>query len=139
MYKKAEASFWTVEEMDLLKDLCDWTNKLNNNEYHFISHILTFFAASDSIVNENLNFLNVTEPAQHEYVFDTIETIPWVADCAMRWISDHKLTFAKCLVTSTTIEGIFLSGSFASVFRLKKLMCLAPLPDSHSDSAAEWP
>lgn len=54
MYKKAEASFWTAEEMDLSKDMHDWENKLNDNERHFISHILAFFAASDGIVNENL-------------------------------------------------------------------------------------
>ncbi|XP_043265745.1 ribonucleoside-diphosphate reductase subunit M2 B isoform X2 [Colletes gigas] len=53
MYKKAEASFWTVEEVDLSKDVADW-NSLNNNERHFISHVLAFFAASDGIVNENL-------------------------------------------------------------------------------------
>jgi ribonucleoside-diphosphate reductase subunit M2 len=50
MYKKAEASFWTAEEMDLSKDVHDWTNKLNDNEHHFISHVLAFFAASDGIV-----------------------------------------------------------------------------------------
>jgi ribonucleoside-diphosphate reductase subunit M2 len=54
MYKKAEASFWTAEEMDLSKDLHDWENRLNDNERHFISHVLAFFAASDGIVNENL-------------------------------------------------------------------------------------
>ena len=54
MYKKAEASFWTAEEIDLSKDLHDWTNKLNDDERYFISHILAFFAASDGIVNENL-------------------------------------------------------------------------------------
>ena len=54
MYNKAEALFWTVEEMDLSKDLRDWTNKLNDNEHHFISHVLPFFAASDGIVNKNL-------------------------------------------------------------------------------------
>ena len=54
MYKKAEASFWTTEEVDLSKDLNDWNNKLNDNERHFISHVLAFFAASDGIVNENL-------------------------------------------------------------------------------------
>lgn len=54
MYKKAEASFWTAEEMDLSKDIHDWDNKLNDNERHFISHVLAFFAASDGIVNENL-------------------------------------------------------------------------------------
>lgn len=54
MYKKHEASFWTTEEIDLSSDLNHWNNKLNDNERHFISHILAFFAASDGIVNENL-------------------------------------------------------------------------------------
>ena len=54
MYKKAEASFWTAEEVDLSKDTYDWENKLNNDERYFISHVLAFFAASDGIVNENL-------------------------------------------------------------------------------------
>lgn len=54
MYKKAEASFWTAEEIDLSKDLHDWHNRLNDDERYFISHVLAFFAASDGIVNENL-------------------------------------------------------------------------------------
>ncbi|XP_026283019.1 ribonucleoside-diphosphate reductase subunit M2 isoform X2 [Frankliniella occidentalis] len=53
MYKKAEASFWTAEEVDLSKDRSDWA-KLTKDEKHFISHVLAFFAASDGIVNENL-------------------------------------------------------------------------------------
>ena len=53
MYKKAEASFWTAEEVDLANDDNDW-DKLTHNEQHFIKHILAFFAASDGIVNENL-------------------------------------------------------------------------------------
>ena len=53
MYKKAEANFWTAEELDLSKDLTDW-NKMSENEKHFIENILAFFAASDGIVNENL-------------------------------------------------------------------------------------
>ncbi|KAI8819744.1 ribonucleotide reductase [Fimicolochytrium jonesii] len=54
MYKKAEASFWTAEEVDLSKDIQDWENKLTDNERFFISRVLAFFAASDGIVNENL-------------------------------------------------------------------------------------
>ncbi|KAG1720434.1 hypothetical protein EDB19DRAFT_1964696 [Suillus lakei] len=46
--------FWTAEEMDLSKDIHDWTNHLNDNECHFVLHILAFFTASDGIVNENL-------------------------------------------------------------------------------------
>ena len=53
MYKKAEASFWTAEEVDLANDLNDWA-KLTDAERNFISHVLAFFAASDGIVNENL-------------------------------------------------------------------------------------
>ncbi|ANS71090.1 ribonucleotide reductase [Pteropox virus] len=65
MYKKAEASFWTVEEVDLTKDLPHW-KKLKPDEQYFISHVLAFFAASDGIVNENLverfcNEVQVTE------------------------------------------------------------------------------
>lgn len=58
MYKKAEGSFWTAEELDLSKDRKDW-DVLTANEQHFIKHILAFFAASDGIVNENLaiNFM----------------------------------------------------------------------------------
>ncbi|MBN3305388.1 RIR2B reductase, partial [Amia calva] len=53
MYKQAQASFWTVEEVDLSKDLAHW-DRLKPEEKHFISHVLAFFAASDGIVNENL-------------------------------------------------------------------------------------
>ena len=66
-YKKAEASFWTAEEVDLSKDMEHWAN-LTDDERHFISHVLAFFAASDGIVNENLvsdrifNFLNISWP-----------------------------------------------------------------------------
>ena len=59
-YKKAEASFWTAEEIDLDADLVDWNTKLNDDERYFVKHVLAFFAASDGIVNENLamNFSN---------------------------------------------------------------------------------
>lgn len=59
MYKKHMAVFWTAEEIDLIPDLADW-EKLNDDEKHFVKHVLAFFAASDGIVNENLaiNFHN---------------------------------------------------------------------------------
>jgi ribonucleoside-diphosphate reductase subunit M2 len=53
MYKKAMASFWTIDEVDLGKDIAQWS-KLTENERYFIKHVLSFFAASDGIVNENL-------------------------------------------------------------------------------------
>ena len=53
MFKKAQASFWTSEEIDLANDMVDY-QKLSKDEQHFIKHVLAFFAASDGIVNENL-------------------------------------------------------------------------------------
>ncbi|RDB22796.1 Ribonucleoside-diphosphate reductase small chain [Hypsizygus marmoreus] len=157
MYKKAEASFWTAEEMDLSKDIHDWTTRLNDNERHFISHVLAFFAASDGIVNENLveRFSNevqvaearcfygfqimmenihsetysllidtyIKDAAEREYLFDAVETIPCVkrkADWALNWISDRRSTFGERLVAFAAVEGIFFSGSFASIFWMKK-------------------
>lgn len=53
MYKKAQANFWTAEELDLTKDLKDYV-ELSDDEKHFLNSVLAFFAASDGIVNENL-------------------------------------------------------------------------------------
>ena len=53
MYKKQQKCFWTADEIDFSKDYSDW-EKLNENEKHFVKHILGFFAASDGIVNINL-------------------------------------------------------------------------------------
>ena len=154
MYKKAEASFWTAEELDLSPDLKDWEN-LNDGERHFISHVLAFFAASDGIVNENLavNFMSevqlpearcfygfqimmenihsevyallidtyVKDAREKDKLFHAIETIPCVqkkAEWALRWI--EKGNFAERLVSFAAVEGIFFSGSFCSIFWLKK-------------------
>jgi len=70
-YKKAEASFWTAEEIDLSQDLNHWENKLNDNERYFIKQILAFFAASDGIVNENLaeNFLSEVQYPEAKFFY----------------------------------------------------------------------
>jgi len=155
MYKKHEQSFWTAEEIDLHPDLVDWENKLNDDERHFIKHVLAFFAASDGIVNENLavNFMSevqipearcfygfqimmenihsetysllidayIKDPKEKHYLFNAIETVPCVkkkADWALRWIQNGS--FAERLVAFAAVEGIFFSGSFCSIFWLKK-------------------
>lgn len=154
-YKKAEASFWTAEEIDLSPDLIDWENKLNDDERHFVKHVLAFFAASDGIVNENLaeNFLSevqyteakffygfqvtienihsetysllidtyIKDTAEKNHLFNAIDTLDCVrrkADWALKWI--EKGSFAERLVAFAAVEGIFFSGSFCSIFWLKK-------------------
>jgi ribonucleoside-diphosphate reductase beta chain len=155
MYKKAEASFWTAEEIDLAPDLVDWEEKLNDNERYFLRHVLAFFAASDGIVNENLavNFMKevqfpearcfygfqimienihaetysllidtyIRDPIEKDRLFHAIETVPCVskkADWALRWIGN--CTFAERLIAFAAVEGIFFSGSFCSIFWMKK-------------------
>jgi ribonucleoside-diphosphate reductase subunit M2 len=60
MYQKQVDCFWRPEEIDLTKDIEHW-NSMNEDERHFVSMILAFFAASDGIVLENLASRFMTE------------------------------------------------------------------------------
>merc|ERR1712187_831545 len=65
----------------------------------------------------------IKEPKQRTYLFDAIDTIPCIAkkaDWAIKWIQDKESTFASRVVAFASVEGIFFSGSFASIFWLKK-------------------
>lgn len=155
MYKKSLASFWTVSEVDLSKDLDDW-NKLKPDEQHFISYVLAFFASSDGIVNENLiskfsievqnsearcfyGFQIAMENIHSEmysvlldtyikdkkhlnFLFNSMENIPCIrkkAEWSLKWINDSN-PFSERIVAFAAVEGIFFSGSFASIFWLKQ-------------------
>ncbi len=155
IYKKAQMSNWTAEEIDLSSDLADWKS-LNENEKHFIKYVLAFFASSDGIVYENLN-LNFSKEIQlpevrsfyayqehnemvhgetysllidkyindldeKDKIFRAIETIPCIqkkAEWALTYFN-KTIPFAERLVAFTCVEGIFFSGSFCSIFWLKK-------------------
>lgn len=156
MYKKSMASFWTAEEIDLYQDLEDW-KKLNDDERHYIKHILAFFSASDGIINENLclRFYNdvqipearcfygfqiamenihaetygllidtyIQDEKEKDYLFKAVDNIPCIkkkADWAMKWIYSDDASFATRLLAFAAVEGIFFSGSFCSIFWLKK-------------------
>ena len=153
-YKKAQASFWTAEEIDLSSDLSDW-EKLNAGEQHFVKHVLAFFAASDGIVNENLaeNFVSevqyteakffygfqimmenihsetysllidtyIKDKEEQNHLFNAIDTVPAVqkkAQWALKWIGSES--FVERIIAFAAVEGIFFSGSFCSIFWLKK-------------------
>jgi len=59
-YTKQIQNFWTADSLDFSKDLDDWRFKMSSDQKFFISHILAFFAASDTLVNKNITdrFLN---------------------------------------------------------------------------------
>jgi ribonucleoside-diphosphate reductase beta chain len=69
-YKQHQAAFWTAEEVDLSNDTRDWQN-LTDNERYFIKNILSFFASSDGIVNENLaeNFLKEVQYPEAKFFY----------------------------------------------------------------------
>jgi ribonucleoside-diphosphate reductase beta chain len=69
-YLQHQAAFWTAEEVDLSNDIRDWEN-LTENERYFIKNILSFFAASDGIVNENLaeNFLKEVQYPEAKFFY----------------------------------------------------------------------
>ncbi len=54
MYKDAIKNTWTVDEVDLSKDVNDLKTKMNPVERHLISRLVAFFATGDSIVGNNL-------------------------------------------------------------------------------------
>lgn len=65
----------------------------------------------------------VRDPIQRDHLFNSMDTIPCIrkkADWALNWISDDQSTFGERLVAFAAVEGIFFSGSFASIFWLKK-------------------
>jgi ribonucleoside-diphosphate reductase beta chain len=76
MYQQAKHAFWDVEEVDMTEDRKQWLNKLSDNERHFISHVLAFFAGADGIVVDNLveNFMQHTEVREVQcfYQFQTM-------------------------------------------------------------------
>eukprot|EP00611_Tribonema_gayanum_P021422 TRINITY_DN4115_c0_g2_i1.p1 TRINITY_DN4115_c0_g2~~TRINITY_DN4115_c0_g2_i1.p1 ORF type:complete len:350 (-),score=9.92 TRINITY_DN4115_c0_g2_i1:520-1569(-) len=63
----------------------------------------------------------VKDPVEKDKLFHAIETVPAVkkkAEWALRWIENGN--FAQRLVAFAAVEGIFFSGSFCSIFWLKK-------------------
>jgi ribonucleoside-diphosphate reductase beta chain len=76
MYKKAVASFWVAEELDLSKDMDDW-ERLTDNERHFLKNILAFFSSSDTIVNMNLSerFVNEVQLLEAKYFYNFQQAI----------------------------------------------------------------
>ncbi|KAJ6371550.1 hypothetical protein OIU77_001957 [Salix suchowensis] len=136
MYKKAEASFWTAEEVDLSSDLRHWEN-LTPDEKHFVSHVLAFFAASDGIVLENLAGCFMKEVQVSEarafYGFQiAIENIhsemysllleTYIKDSEEKNRLFHAIETVPCVAKKAqwALRWIGGSESFCAIFWLKK-------------------
>ena len=65
----------------------------------------------------------IKDKQRKSQLFNAIETIPSIkkkADWCLRWIEDKQSDFGKRLIAFAVVEGIFFSGSFCSIFWLKK-------------------
>ncbi|MCP9264970.1 Ribonucleoside-diphosphate reductase subunit M2 B [Dirofilaria immitis] len=134
-YKKALASFWTVDEVDLSKDYRDWEN-LNNGERHFISRVLAFllpqmvnrfsqevqvpearFFYGFQIMIENIHSemyskmidAYIRDQKEKSLLFNAIYEFEFVkkkANWALRWITDMNAPFVERLIAFAAVEGI---------------------------------
>lgn len=83
-----------------------------------------FQIAMENIHSETYSLLidtYIKDKNEKNKLFNAIETIPCVtkkAEWALKWIENG--TFAERLIAFAAVEGIFFSGSFCSIFWLKK-------------------
>lgn len=83
-----------------------------------------FQIAMENIHSETYSLLidtYVKDPKEKDHLFNAIDTMDCVkkkADWALRWIDEGS--FAERLIAFAAVEGIFFSGSFCSIFWLKK-------------------
>jgi ribonucleoside-diphosphate reductase beta chain len=84
-----------------------------------------FQIAIENIHSETYSLLidtYIKDGTEKSHLFNALETVPCVrkkADWAMRWINSES-SFGERLVAFAAVEGIFFSGSFCSIFWLKK-------------------
>lgn len=85
-----------------------------------------FQIAMENIHSEMYSLLIETyirDSKEREFLFNAVETLPCVkkkADWALNWIASKNANFGERIIAFAAVEGIFFSGSFASIFWLKK-------------------
>lgn len=152
LYKKAQMSNWTTEEIDFSSDMKDWES-LNENEKHFIKYILAFFASSDGIIFENLN-LNFAQEIQVPeawsfYAYQSHNEMvhgETYSTLIEKYVSDHveKQKLFKAIETIPCIEGKakwakkWFDKSVPFVNRLLAFACVEGIFFSGSFCAIFW-
>jgi ribonucleoside-diphosphate reductase beta chain len=99
-------------------------NFLNEVQYAEARCFYGFQIMMENIHSETYSLLidtYITDPKEKDALFNAIETVPSVkkkAEWAIKWINSEN--FVERLVAFAAVEGIFFSGSFCSIFWLKK-------------------
>ena len=85
-----------------------------------------FQIAMENIHSETYSLLidtyvkNIEEKARLLNAIDTIPSVKKKADWSLKWINDKSANFGTRVIAFAAVEGIFFSGSFCSIFWLKK-------------------
>jgi len=85
-----------------------------------------FQIAMENIHSQTYSLLIETyikDKEEKHKLFNAIENFPCIkkkADWAQKWIHDNRSSFATRLIAFACVEGIFFSGSFCSIYWLKK-------------------
>lgn len=99
-------------------------NFVNEVQYPEAKFFYGFQIMMENIHSETYSLLidtYIKDAKEKDYLFNAIENLPPVgkkAEWALRWIKNGN--FAERLVAFAAVEGIFFSGSFCSIFWLKK-------------------
>ena len=99
-------------------------NFLSEVQYTEAKFFYGFQVMMENIHSETYSLLidtYIKDTKEKNYLFNAIETFEPVkkkADWAMRWIDNGA--YAERLISFASVEGIFFSGSFCSIFWLKK-------------------
>jgi len=99
-------------------------NFVNEVQYTEAKFFYGFQIMMENIHSETYSLLIdtlVKDKEEQHFLFNAIDTIPAVkkkADWALKWINSKS--FVDRLIAFAAVEGIFFSGSFCSIFWLKK-------------------
>jgi ribonucleoside-diphosphate reductase beta chain len=99
-------------------------NFLSEVQYTEAKFFYGFQVMMENIHSETYSLLidtYIKDTKEKNYLFNAIETFEPVkkkAEWAMRWIDNGS--YAERLISFAAVEGIFFSGSFCSIFWLKK-------------------
>jgi ribonucleoside-diphosphate reductase beta chain len=99
-------------------------NFVNEVQYTEAKFLYSFQMMMENIHSETYSLLidtYIKDKEEQNKLFNAIETIPAIkkkADWAIKWINSDS--FVDRLVAFAAVEGIFFSGSFCSIFWLKK-------------------
>lgn len=121
-YIKNVLAFFAASDGIVNENLAE--NFLKEVQYPEAKFFYGFQIAMENVHSETYSLLidtYIKDDTEKDYLFNALETVPSVkkkADWALKWIESDS--FAERLIAFAAVEGIFFSGSFCSIFWLKK-------------------